>query len=61
MKQAHRYREQTSGYQWGDRRDKIGLRGQEVKTTMYKIDRLQGYMVEHREYSHYFKITIDGI
>ena len=31
-KQTHRYREQTSGYQWGDKRRR-GKMGREVKST----------------------------
>ena len=32
-----------------------------MKTTMYKINKLQGYIVQYREYSQYFIITINGI
>ena len=28
---------------------------------MYKINKLQGYIVQHKEYSQYFTITIIGI
>ena len=28
---------------------------------MYKINKLQGYTVQNREYSQYFIITINGI
>ena len=28
---------------------------------MYKISKLQGYIVQHREYSQYFIITINGV
>ena len=38
---------------WG----KIGVGDQEIQTTMYKINKLQGYIVHHREYSQYFIIT----
>ena len=43
-KQTHRYREQTSGYQWGEGRSKgqdrdWGLRG--TNYFMYKINKLQ--------------------
>ena len=57
-KQAHRYREQTSGYQWGEGRSKGQDRSYEVQTTMYKINKLHGYIVQYREYSPYFIITI---
>ena len=33
----------------------------EVQTTMYKINKLQGYIVQHREYSQYFIIATNGI
>ena len=28
---------------------------------MYKTDKVQGYIVKHKEYSQYFVITINGI
>ena len=28
---------------------------------LYKINKIQGYIVQHREYSQYFIITINGI
>ena len=40
-------------------RGKIGVGDEEVQTTMYKINKLQGYIVQHREYSQYFLITIN--
>ena len=38
QKQSHRYREQTSGYQWGGGGggNKIGEEDQEVQSTKYK-------------------------
>ena len=50
-KQTHRYREQTSGYQLGEERErgKIGVGDEEVQTTMYKINKLQGYIIQHRD------------
>ena len=49
QKQTHRYREQTSGYQ-GERGKggKIGAETYKVQTTMYKINKLQGYIIQHR-------------
>ena len=38
-----------------------GVGDQEVQTTMYKINKLQGYILQHREYSQYFIITINGV
>ena len=32
---------------------------EEVQTTMYKINKLQGYIVQHREYSQYFIIIME--
>ena len=46
QKQNHRYREQTSGYQWGEGREETHDKGRRVKR--------QGYSVRHREYSQYF-------
>ena len=48
QKQTDRYREQTSGYQCRGGREEgqageMGLR--DTKTTMYKIDKQQGYVV----------------
>ena len=63
-KQTHRYREKTSCYQWGEGRGrgKVGVGDKEVQTTTYyKINKLQGYVVQHREYSQYFIITINGV
>ena len=33
----------------------------EAQTTMYKINKLQGYIVQHREYTQYFIITTSGV
>ena len=61
--QTHRYREQTSGHQWGKegRRGKIDVCDQEVQITMYKINRLQGYILQHKEHSQYFIITLNRV
>ena len=32
-----------------------------MQTTVHKIDKLQGYIVQHRECRQYFLITIDGV
>ena len=40
---------------------KIGIGDEEIRTTMYKINKLQGYKVQHKEYSQYFIITVNGI
>ena len=58
--QTRRYREQTSGYQLGERGGrgniKRGLKG----SNLY-ISKLQGYIVQHRVYSQYFIMTINRI
>ena len=50
----------TSGEREG-RKDKKGVGGLEMQTTMYKINKQQGYTVQHGEYSYYFIRTIPGI
>ena len=60
---THRYREQTSiasGERKG-RMGKIGIGDWEIQTTIYKINKLQEYIVEHREYSQYLIITLNGV
>ena len=49
---THRYRKQTSGYQGGEgrREGQDGGRGL-IQTTIYKMNKLQGYIVQHREYN----------
>ena len=39
----------------------VPLPSLEVQTTIYKMNKLQGYTVQHRNYSQYFKITLNGI
>ena len=60
-KDTHKYREQTSGYQWGgkSRKGQDRSRGLSHKTTMYKINELQGYIVQAKEYSQYFIIIMN--
>ena len=43
-KQTSRYREQTSGYQWGEKRGRgnIGVRNYEVQTIRHKISYKDG-------------------
>ena len=59
-KQTHTHREQTSRER-DQGRDKIGVWNLEVQTIMYKINKLQGYMVQHREDGQYFRIIITGV
>ena len=61
-KQTHRYREQTSGYQLGEGRVEGQDRGRELRGTNYYVQKkLQGCIVQNREYSQYFAVTINGI
>ena len=61
-KQTHRYREQTSGYQWGEGQGEGKYRGKGVRGINYYVKtKLQRYIVQHGEYSQYFIITINGI
>ena len=61
--QTHRYREQTSGCQEGkgsvEGRDELW--DSETQTTMYKTNKQQEYTVQHKGYSQYFIITLNGI
>ena len=62
-KQAHRFKEQTNGYQWGEGSEEgqdsgIWLGGTNY---YYKINTAQGYIVHHREYSQYFIIAINWL
>ena len=47
----HSYREQTSGHQWGEGRwrGKMQLENEGKQMIMYKINEIQGYIVQHRE------------
>lgn len=44
-----RYRKQTSGFQWKEEREEGQNRawGENTEITVYKIDKWQGYTVEH--------------
>ena len=62
-KETHRQTKQFSGYSLvvgygGEARRGRGL---EVQTTTYKINKLRGYIVQNREYSTYFIITINRL
>ena len=50
----------TSGERVG-RRGKSAVGDLEAQTTMYEINKLQGYIVQHREYSQYIIITLIGV
>ena len=59
-KKSHRYREKNSGYQWKEENDEGKYKGRELRSTNYK-KKLQGYIIQHEEYSQYFIITINGV
>ena len=42
-------------------RGKIRVGDEEIQNTMCKINKLQGYIIQHREYSQYFIITLNGV
>ena len=42
-------------------RGKIAVRDEEAKTTMYKINKIQGFSLQQRKYSQYFIITLNEI
>ena len=47
--QIHQYREQTSYYQWGEGLGEGQDRDRRLRgnTTMYKINKLRGYIIQH--------------
>ena len=58
-KQIHRYIEQTNDCHWGDGvQSRVGT----LRVTNYCMySWLQGYTVQHRKYSQYFAITVNGV
>ena len=50
----------TSGESKGGKGD-IGVGNYEVQTILYKINKLQVYIVQHREYSQYFIMSIHAV
>ena len=57
-------KETGSQIQRGEReggRSQIRVEEQEVQTTMYKINKLQGHIVQHREHSRYFIMTVNRV
>ena len=55
QKQTQRFKEQTSGYQWGERWQEEQEQGKWTKRykLWYKINKIQGYNVQHKEYNQY--------
>ena len=41
-------------------RGKIRAGDKEVQTIMYELNKLRGYTVQHREYSQYLIMTVNG-
>ena len=58
QKQTHSHRKQVYGYQRGkEGRDKLGVWDQQIHTTIYKIDKEQGFAIQHGKlYSVYNKL-----
>lgn len=55
-------RKQTHGYQCGKRREEGQDKGTELRgTNYYVLYKLQGYIVQYRQHSQYFIITINGV
>ena len=46
--------------QRGGGRGETEVGGKEVQTIMYKMNKLQRYIAQHREYSQYFIISLNG-
>ena len=50
QQQTHRHGKQTHGYQRGEgEREQLGECDEQIKTTIHKRDKQQGFPVEHRE------------
>ena len=47
-KETQRYREQTSDHQKREEEEQYKGRGLRVQTIMYKINKLWGYIIQHR-------------
>ena len=45
----------------GRERGKSGAEDQKAQATMYSGNKLQGYNVQHKRYSQYFTITMNGV
>ena len=58
-KRKHTHREQTSGYQWREGTEKGQCSGGgKAQTIQYKIG--SSHIIQHREYSQYFAVTVNG-
>ena len=51
----------TGHHRVGVGRGNINEWDEEVQTTMYKMNKMQGYNVQHREYNQYVIITLYGM
>ena len=51
------------GYQLGERRGKRQdkTKGKEAQTTRYKTNTLQGYIIQYKQYSQCFIITLNAV
>ena len=55
----HRYRKQSSTYQWVEGSGERQYKGRGFN--YYVQNKLKGYIVQHKECSKYFRITINGV
>ena len=58
QKQTHRYREQTSGYQWGKRKGE-GIKRYKLLCIKYISN--QAIVYNTGNYSHYLVVTFNGV
>ena len=42
-------------------RSKIGKEDSEAQTALYKTNKLQGHIIQNKEYSQYFMITLNVV
>ena len=60
-KRKHTHREQTSGHQWREGKEKGQCSaGGEFLPALFSISYAQGHIIQHREYSQYFAVTVSG-
>ena len=63
QKKSHRYRKQTSGCQWGEKREEGKYRGMALRNTNYyqKIYKQQRCIIQQGNYIYYIVITFNGV
>ena len=60
-KHSHRYRDQTSGYQWGEGRGEGQYRSRGYRPVCNKKKKTTGIYYTDGEYSQYFIIALNGV